>query len=176
MRLLTSPDPRPTKDTMRFPSVLSVLCLTAALGIAFAASPVHTSGHAVTLDLISGQGSSNGGLNFNGGFKGSRTFTVPLGSVVTVNFQNMGALAHSFVIRKGGAVPTDADATDAAFPAAYAPMKVEAGLTSGKTRKVTFTANKAGAYYIVCGVPGHAMGGQYINLVISKTAKTASFN
>lgn len=161
---------------MRLTSALSVLCLTAALGIAFAASPVHTSGRAVTLDLISGQGSANGGLNYNGGFKGSKTFTVPLGSMVTINFQNMGALAHSFVIRKGGAVPTDADATDAAFQAAYAPMKVEAGLKAGKTQRVTFTANRAGAYYIVCGVPGHAMGGQYINLVISKMAKTASFN
>jgi plastocyanin len=135
---------------MRFPSVLSVLCLTAALSTALAASPVHTSGHALTLDLISGQGGANGGLNFNGGFKGSKTFTVPLGSVVTVNFQNMGTLTHSFVIRKGGAIPTDADATDAAFPAAYAPMKVEAGLKTGMTQKVTFTANKAGAYSIVC--------------------------
>jgi uncharacterized cupredoxin-like copper-binding protein len=161
---------------MRFTSAFSVICLTAALGTAFAASPVHTRGHAVTLDLISGQGTANGGLNFNGGFKGSKTFTVPLGSVVTVDFQNMGMLPHSFVIRKGGAVPTDADSTDAAFPAAYAPMKVEAGLKTGKSQKVTFRANKAGSYYIVCGVPGHAMGGQYINLVISKTARTASFN
>jgi uncharacterized cupredoxin-like copper-binding protein len=161
---------------MRLTSAFSILCLSAALGTAFAASPVNTSGHAVTLDLISGQGTANGGLNFNGGFKGSKTFTVPLGSVVTVNFQNMGTLAHSFVISKGGAVPTDADATDAAFPAAYAPMKVEAGLKTGMTQKVTFKANKAGAYYIVCGVPGHAMGGQYIHLVISKTARTASFN
>lgn len=158
---------------MRIPFAL---LLAASLGTTLAASPIQVKGNAVTLDLIAGQGSANGGLNFNGGAKGNRTFTVPLGSKVTVKFQNMGTVPHSFVIRKGGAVPTDADATDAAFPAAYAPSKVEAGITSGMTQQVTFTANKAGSYYFVCGVPGHAMAGQYINLVVSKTAKTASFH
>lgn len=154
---------------------IALALLIAAAGNTLAASPVQMSRTAVTLDLIAGQGGANGGLNFNGGFKGRKTFTVPLGSTVTVKFQNMGAAPHSFVIRKGGAVPTDADATDAAFPAAYAPSKVEAGIKMGTVQNVTFKANKAGAYFVVCGVPGHAMAGQYINLVISKTAKTASF-
>lgn len=152
-----------------------VLLLAATLGTAFAASPVHMNGKAVTLDLIAGQGSANAGINFNGGARGNRTFTVPLGSRVTIHFRNMGMVPHSFVIRKGGAAPTDADATDAAFAAAYAPSKVEAGLKPGAAQNVTFSANKAGSYYFVCGVPGHALAGQYINLVVSKTATTASF-
>ncbi|GAA4018905.1 hypothetical protein GCM10022631_35070 [Deinococcus rubellus] len=156
--------------------VSSALLISALLGTALAApSPVQTKGHAVTLDLIAGQGSANGGMNFNGGAKGNRTFTVPLGSQVTIKFTNMGTLAHSFVIRKGGAAPTDADATDAVFPAAYAPARVEVGIKSGMHQQVTFTAKRAGSYYIVCGVPGHAMAGQYIRLMISKTAKVASF-
>lgn len=158
---------------MRIPLVLSVALIA---GSSLAASPVRSSGSAVTLDLIAGQGGANGGLNFNGGYKGSKTFTVPLGSKVTVKFQDMGMMPHSFVIRRGNAVPTDADVSDAAFPRAYAPSKVEAGIKPGTTSQVVFSANKAGSYYIVCGVPGHAMAGQYIRLVISKTARAASFN
>lgn len=153
-----------------------ILLLTASVGTTLAASPVQTSGQKVTLSLIAGQGTANGGLNFNGGFKGNKTFTVPLGSTVRIDFQNMGNMPHSFVLRQGGAVPTDADASDAAFPGAYAPMKVEAGLKTGQHQLVTFKANKAGSYYLVCGIPGHALGGQYINLVVSKTAKVASFH
>lgn len=151
------------------------LVLAASLGSVFAASPVATQGKNVTLDLLAGQGSANGGLNFNGGAKGDKTFTVPLGSVVTVKFQNLGVMPHSFVFTKGGAAPKDAEVEDAVFKGAYAPKNVEAGLGPKGTASVTFTANKAGSYYIVCGVPGHAPAGQYINFVVSKTAKTASF-
>jgi uncharacterized cupredoxin-like copper-binding protein len=33
-----------------------------------------------------------------------------------------------------------------------------------------FTANKAGTYLIVCGVPGHATSGMYIRFVVSSDA------
>ncbi|GHF61769.1 sulfocyanin [Deinococcus metalli] len=154
---------------------IPILLTAVLLGTAHAASPVQTKGSAVTIDLIAGQGSTNGGLNFNGGARGDRTFTVPLGATVTVKFKNMGIMPHSFVIRQGGAAPTDADASDAVFTSGYAPAKVEAGIRPGATTQVVFKASKAGSYYFVCGVPGHAMGGQYIRLVVSKAATVASF-
>lgn len=151
------------------------LLLMASLGGALAASPVMTMGKNVTLDLVSGQGMTNNGLNFNGGYKANKTFTVPLGSTVTVKFRNAGMMPHSFVVTKGGAAPKDAEVVDAVFKGAYGPAEVEKGLKPGGNLTATFTANKAGSYYIVCGMPGHAPAGQYINLVVSKTAKTASF-
>lgn len=156
------------------PKPLSLLLLL-SLGGAFAAAPVMTMGKNVTLDLEAGQGMVNNGLNFNGGYKSNKTFTVPLGSRVTVKFHNAGMMPHSFVVTKGGPAPKDAEVEDAVFKGAYGPAEVEKGLKPGGTLSATFTANEAGSYYIVCGMPGHAPAGQYINLVVSGTAKTASF-
>lgn len=151
------------------------LFLTVSLSGALAASPVMTMGKNVTLDLEAGQGMVNNGLNFNGGYRANKTFTVPLGAKVTVKFHNAGMMPHSFVVTRGGPAPKDAEVEDAVFKGAYGPAEVEKGLKPGGTLTATFTANKAGSYYIVCGMPGHAPGGQYINLVVSGTAKTASF-
>ena len=153
-------------------TLTALLALT--LGGALAQSPTMTTGKNVTLDLNAGQGQSNNGLNFNGGYKGDKTFTVPLGARVTVKFHNAGMMPHSFVV-VGAAAPKDAEVADAVFKGAYAPSNVEAGLQPGGSATVKFAANKAGTYSIVCGVPGHAAAGQYIKLVVSKTVKAASF-
>jgi hypothetical protein len=39
---------------------------------------------------------------------------------------------------------------------------VTAGLKAGQTDVTTFTADEAGWYWLLCGVPGHAISGEWI--------------
>ena len=50
---------------------------------------------------------------------------------------------------------------------------VTAGLPAGQVDRTTFTAEQAGWYWILCGVPGHALGGEYLGLRVDADAKTA---
>jgi uncharacterized cupredoxin-like copper-binding protein len=49
------------------------------------------------------------------------------------------------------------------------------GLPQGATDAMTFTAPDSGKYRIICGVPGHALSGMWIWMVIDPSAKTPSF-
>jgi len=61
----------------------------------------------------------------------------------------------------------------AAFSNAMSRM-VTAGLARGQTDQTTFEADEAGWYWLLCGVPGHALNGEWIELQVSPDAKTAS--
>jgi uncharacterized cupredoxin-like copper-binding protein len=50
---------------------------------------------------------------------------------------------------------------------------VTAGLPAGQRDQSTFTADQAGWYWMLCGVPGHALAGEYIGLRVDPEAKTA---
>ena len=51
---------------------------------------------------------------------------------------------------------------------------VVAGLGPGKTDETTFTADQAGWYWMLCGVPGHALEGEWIGLKVDSDAKSPS--
>jgi hypothetical protein len=100
------------------------------------------------------------GFNFDGYNLGHLTISVPLGAKVVVSFTNKADLAHSVVITPF------ADRTLAGnFPLAFAGSSSPnpgAGMAKVKVPQVfSFTASKAGTYAIVCGVPGHALGGMW---------------
>jgi hypothetical protein len=44
------------------------------------------------------------------------------------------------------------------------------GIPTNQGDVVTFTADKAGTYLIVCGVPGHAVSGMWVVLQVSPSA------
>lgn len=97
------------------------------------------------------------------------TVVVPKGANVTVAFFNADAdTTHGWDL--GTAAPPYSTmpmmAGSVAFPGAFA-MPV-AGATeqlwSGRT--LHFTASKAGAYYYLCPVPGHAAQGMYGKFVV----------
>jgi hypothetical protein len=50
---------------------------------------------------------------------------------------------------------------------------VTEGLPAGQTDRTTFEADEAGWYWMLCGVPGHAVAGEWIELQVSREAKTA---
>ncbi len=80
--------------------------------------------------------------------------TVPAGSEVTVTFNNVGALEHDWMLVANGTDLATLTVDNALDPAAHSGV-----LPAGESNTFTFTAPAAGAYQIVCTVPGHALGG-----------------
>ena len=75
------------------------------------------------------------------------TLSAKVGQPVTVNFQNAGALEHSFIIDKLN-------------------VKLE-HVQAGQTATVTFTPTAAGAYEFYCNVAGHKDAGRKGTLTVS---------
>ena len=119
----------------------------------------------VTMDITAGSTPANNYWNFNGWHGGTGMIVVPVGYEVTINFTNSDpAMAHSIGI----------DARTSNFPANFSqPTPVFEGAISStptsltestmptETETITFTADQAGAYSMVCYVPGHAIIGMY---------------
>jgi hypothetical protein len=97
------------------------------------------------------------------------TVTIPVGWQIVVHFQNAGTLAHSFAVLPSGAHNQVSPAAPPAFAGATTP-NFPAGLPRGTDQNLTFDASKSGRYEFVCGVPGHAVTGQWDVLVISDAA------
>jgi ubiquinol-cytochrome c reductase cytochrome b subunit len=118
-----------------------------------------------TLTLIAGATNAIAGFNFNGYGNGQMVVSVPAGYHVTVTFSNQSAIPHSALITPY------ADKNRAGnFPLAF-PGASTANPTSGSARgqsvQFTFVASTAGAYAIVCGVPGHEAAGMWDGLKVT---------
>jgi hypothetical protein len=50
---------------------------------------------------------------------------------------------------------------------------VAAGLSAGQSDRTTFEAEEAGWFWLLCGVPGHALAGEWIGLRVDPEATTA---
>ena len=79
--------------------------------------------------------------------------SVPTGAQVTVNFNNVGALEHTWGL-----------ASNAVDPATATEENILAGTASGtvlpgESTTFSFTAPAPGTYQIICTIPGHAVGG-----------------
>jgi sulfocyanin len=113
----------------------------------------------VTVNLIAGEGASGNGFNFNGYANGAMHVQVPTGWTVKVSMVDQAETPHSALVvpwsqRQGGSfVP--------AFTGS-APADFRSGIEKGDDPQTfTFTADKAGQYAIVCGVPGHVDAGMW---------------
>jgi|GEM_PF-2326062 len=124
-----------------------------------------------TLTIIAGQGDVNGGLNFNGAANGTRTFTVPLGWTVNVKFSNAGTMPHNVVLLTGSKPPANIAAARPAL-STVATKPIQQG---DPAQTLTFKATRTGTYVLACGVGQHAARGQYLRLVVSATAKEATY-
>lgn len=127
----------------------------------------------VSLKVLAAHGSTNGGMNFNGGSSGSQTITVPVGWTVAMSFTNEDAIPHSAILLPNKQ-PFPAQPQDPAIPRAYT-ADVTGGLMTGKSDQTTFKASPAGDYVLACGVPGHAPSGMWIHFVVSADAKVPAY-
>ena len=131
----------------------------------------------VAVDIVAGWNPENSALNFNGYFGADMVLTVPVGWTVKVAFLNHdGMLPHSLLVTKqypADDIPPEAGVEQVAISKAYSDNPV-GGLGPNETDKFGFTARNAGDFWMVCGVPGHALQGMYVDLKIDAAAQMPS--
>ena len=129
----------------------------------------------VRFQLIAGLTGVNGALNFNGFADGGLTLVIPEGWAVEMDFFNHdGMLPHSAIV-VAATLPVPAAPGEPVIPRAFTVRQSEGLPPLGKD-SMHFTANPAGEYFIVCGVPGHAAAGMWIRLQISSTARVPTMS
>jgi hypothetical protein len=109
----------------------------------------------------------------NGERQGSVQIVVPLNWTVQWAWVNGDSSApHSLVVmaeREKLPLEGGRPALDNAWSRA-----VTTGLKPGQKDNTTFTADQAGWYWMLCGVPGHAIAGEWIGLKVDREATTVS--
>lgn len=133
---------------------------------------VNHDARTVTLDIVAGQTDANNRWNFNGHANGNATVVVPQGYEVTVNFENADpANPHSVAIdsRTGANWPATFESPTPAFEGAMtAGAETMTDATQpNQSETITFTADRAGSYTMVCYVPAHAATGMWIGFEVS---------
>jgi hypothetical protein len=108
----------------------------------------------------------------NGYRKGEARIVVPVGWTVKWNWRNADtASPHSLVVMvQREKVPLEGGRP--AFSNAMTRMVTE-GLPPGQTDQTTFVADEAGWYWLMCGVPGHGLAGEWLELRVDPEATTA---
>lgn len=126
----------------------------------------------VTLTLeITTQPNARSAL-INGYRSGEARIVVPVGWTVKWNWHNADtASPHSLAVMvQREKLPLEGGRP--AFSNAMTRMVIE-GLPPGRTDQSTFVADEAGWYWLMCGVPGHALAGEWIELRVDPEATTA---
>jgi Sulfocyanin (SoxE) domain len=109
----------------------------------------------------------------NGYRTGRAQVVIPLGWTVKWDWRSMDSTAsHSLVVMvQREKIPLEGGRPS--FSNAMTRMVV-AGLPPGQTDQTTFVADEAGWFWMLCGVPSHALEGEWIELRVDPEAKTAS--
>lgn len=125
---------------------------------------------ALTLETTAKPGAPSALIN--GSRNGEIRIVVPVGWTVRWSWRNSDSTPHSLVVMvQREKIPLEGGR--ASLSNAMSRMITE-GLAPGQTDQTTFVAEDAGWYWLMCGVPGHALAGEWIELRIDPAAKTAS--
>jgi len=130
----------------------------------------------VTMTVTAGTTNVNNFWNFAGGINGNMDITVPVGAAVEINFVNNDQLmAHSIGISALAGNRVEAMFTDPqpAFAGAMSsnPTEQLSSTMPGESETITFTADAAGDYTMVCYVPGHALTGMWVKFTVSASGE-----
>jgi hypothetical protein len=133
---------------------------------------VDSTAKTVTLALHVTRGPDGAAL-INGHHQGELQIVVPLNWTVQWDWRNADSTAsHSLVVMaEREKLPTEGGR--AVFTNAMS-RSVTEGLAVGQGDRTTFTAEEAGWYWLLCGVPSHAIDGEYLGLRVDPEAKTAT--
>lgn len=133
---------------------------------------VDSAGRTVSLALEAVPGGPGGIATLSGMHHGGTQLVVPLGWTVKWTWTNRDSTAHSLVVMaEREKLPSEGGrpALENALSRA-----VLAGLKPGQRDLATFVAEPAGWYWILCGVPSHAIRGEWIGLKVDPAATSAS--
>jgi hypothetical protein len=134
---------------------------------------VDSAARAVTLELeVTVKPGAQSAL-INGYRAGEARIIVPLGWTVKWNWRSVDTAApHSLAVMvQREKIPLEGGR--AAFSNAMTRMVTE-GLAAGQTDQSTFVAEEAGWYWMLCGVPGHAISGEWLELRVDPEARLPS--
>ena len=127
----------------------------------------------VTLSLVVSKPAGSPSALINGYRSGRVQIEVPVRWTVKWNWRNddPGA-AHSLVVMtQREKVPLEGGR--ASFSNAMS-RSVTEGLATGQSDQTTFEAEEAGWYWLMCGVPNHALNGEWLELRVSPDAHNGS--
>jgi uncharacterized cupredoxin-like copper-binding protein len=132
---------------------------------------VDEAAQTVTIALTAGATSDNNYWNYNGLYGGRGAITVPEGYTVTINFENRDpAMAHSVGVGERMATyPTNFSDPQPVFAGAMSsnPTSMTQSTMPGQSETLTFTADRAGEFALICYVSGHAATGMWMNFNVS---------
>ncbi len=133
---------------------------------------VDSAARLVTLELEVTHAPSAPSAVINGYRAGEARIIVPLGWTVKWNWRSADSSApHSLVVMvQREKIPLEGGR--ASFSNAMTRMVTE-GLAAGQTDQSTFVAEEAGWYWMLCGVPSHAINGEWLERRVDPEAKTA---
>jgi hypothetical protein len=134
---------------------------------------VDAAAQSVTLTLEASRPAGAASAHVNGEHDGSVQVVVPRGWTVQWRWKNLDESApHSLVVMvEREKLPLEGGR--ASFTNAMS-RSVTAGLPAGGTDNTTFTADEAGWFWVLCGVPGHAIAGEWIGLRVDPAATGVS--
>lgn len=101
---------------------------------------------------------------------GEVEIVVPLNWTVTWHWQSSDSTAPHSLVVMAEREKLPAQGGQPALDNAMTRM-VTSGLKAGQTDVTTFTADQAGWYWLLCGVPGHALKGEWLGLRVDPDAK-----
>ena len=134
---------------------------------------VDSAGRTLTLSLEVTAPAGAPSALINGYRAGQARIIVPVGWTVRWHWRNTDSSSpHSLVVMvQREKIPLEGGR--AAFSNAMTRMVTE-GLPAGGTDDTTFEAEEVGWYWLMCGVPGHALKGEWLELRVDQEVRTAS--
>lgn len=131
---------------------------------------VDTASRTATLTLVVTAPPGAPSALLNGYRAGQARIVVPLGWTVKWTWRNADSTSpHSLVVMvQREKVPLEGGRP--AFSNAMTRMVTD-GLPAGATDQSSFVAEEAGWYWMLCGVPSHALEGEWIELRVDPEAK-----
>lgn len=147
-----------------------------ALPAAAATAPdwfvVDEAARTVTITLVAGATQDNNYWNYNGLHGGAGEITVPEGFTVTLHFENRDpAMMHSVGVGERRSVyPVTFSDPQPAFAGAMSsnPTSLVDATSPGASETLTFVAERAGAFALICHTPGHAATGHSLKFTVSE--------
>jgi sulfocyanin SoxE-like protein len=107
----------------------------------------------------------------NGHRAGDIQIVVPLGWTVRWEWRSADSNSTHSLVVMAEREKLPAEGGRPAFDNAMTRM-VTSGLAPGQDDRTTFTADQPGWFWMLCGMPGHAIEGEFIGLRVDPAAKT----
>lgn len=125
----------------------------------------------VTMEIVAGETDANNHWNFNGFTSGEARIVVPEGFDVEIQFRNDDPnMAHSLGIDEArDSWPAMISNPEPVFDGAItsSPTAMARATQPGDSETISFTADTAGEYAMVCYIPGHAAVGMWTDFAVS---------